>query len=324
MVFWVSLLYGFTKKEFYNECMERYIVPGAHTTESDVTQRKIAYFFAAAIVMIIIFLVVAVYAYDKDKQPYLAVSFLDVGQGDAIYIEFPGGETMLVDGGPDNSVLHALSGVMPWWKRHIDYVVVTHADTDHYGGLWGVIEKYSIGTVVLSGVSTDDEQFKKFLSDVRSRSLLIREVTAPAIWHFESGPSVEFLWPQKNEMISDDNASSLVMRFVWGEAEYLLAGDIPDAVERRLPALQADVLKIAHHGSKSSSGLEFLQSVNPAYCIISAGQDNQYGHPHPDVINRLKQVGCEIYETATAGTIRFKGDERGLDIFQSSWSWLPL
>jgi competence protein ComEC len=242
-----------------------------------------------------------------DQVKYLQVNFLDVGQGDAILITAPSGEVILVDGGPNNKLLAQMSKFLPWWERTIDYLVISHWDDDHYIGLIQVLKKYEVKNILVS-----------YLPDISSPSYLAwqdalgQEGISPKIlkagetWQGVNNLSWQIVAASDDKNL-EDNDKSLVLRLSYGQTDFLLSGDLPTEQEEKLLAnkinLEAEVLKVGHHGSKYSSSQEFLNSVEPKACIISAGADNKFGHPHPETLERLAKVKCNIYETSKLGNI---------------------
>jgi competence protein ComEC len=247
----------------------------------------------------------------------LTVTFFDIGQGDSIYIETPSGRQVLIDGGPDGTVLRKLAHEMGYWDRTLDMVIATHEDKDHVGGLPGVFDRYRIGTFVRTenqGESTEarviDELSKREESDIvyarRGMTFDLGRGTA-------GSTTLTILFPERDPSMLESNTSSIVARLVYGEAEFLLTGDSPDEIEEHLvyldaPGLQSDVLKLGHHGSRTSSSETFLRAVSPEYAIVSAGKDNRYGHPHTEVVERLARLEIPMLNTATEGDITFTSD----------------
>ena len=240
-------------------------------------------------------------------EPRLTIHFLDVGQGDAAFIALPDGVTILIDTGPDNTVVQELGKVMPWWHRMIDYVIITHGDKDHYGGLPRILDSYSIGTIFYSGDTGQDSLYTSVLNEVQEKDITLRLIAQGYGMVWPSGSRLEFLWPPPNFHSDKDNARSLVAALTWDDVYYLFTGDIGSEEEIRLadfyPDIETDVLKVAHHGSGSSSHETFLAAVNPQICILSYGVDNRYGHPHPDVVSRLTVIDCAMLKTPEGGTI---------------------
>jgi len=245
----------------------------------------------------------------------LTVSFLDVGQGDAILIEGPTGIQMLVDGGKDRSVLRELARVIGPLDRSIDMVVETHPDADHIGGLPGVFALYNV-SYFLTPDRMNDTSFSEGLAAAVASETGQKEIVARQGMriHLGDGAYADVLFPEGDvAKLRDTNDASVIMRVVYGETEFLLTGDAPAWVEDRIvsaygTALESDVLKAGHHGSRTSTGDNFLTAVDPAVVVVSAGTDNSYGHPHPDVLERVTVSGASVFSTAEEGTITFVSD----------------
>jgi competence protein ComEC len=252
----------------------------------------------------------------------LHVYFFDVGQGDSILIVTPGGRQVLVDGGPEaQSATRALAGPLSPWDRSLDMVVLTHLDADHSQGLLKVLDRYQVAAVVMGVEASGKSLYPQWGATLERRQLRVIPMAAGYRIMLEPEVALEVLNPPPIRFLgspSDDNNNGVVFRLVYGDVRFLLAADIEAVAEahlvRRVPDLESEVLKVAHHGSKTSTTLEFLQRVSPSYAVISAGADNRYGHPHPQVMARLReQPGlAEIYQTAQQGRIEFISDGRGL------------
>ena len=255
----------------------------------------------------------------------LHVYALDIGQGDAILIVTPEGQQMLVDGGPDaETTLAAVSSLMPPGDRSLDVVAATHLDSDHVGGLLGALDRYRAGVVAHSGNSQAAAALHpQWAGVLRDREHPVAVIHAGH--HIQLGRKVtlETLYPPPEGLPAgvekNANNGSLALRLEYGEVSFLLTGDIEADAERHLAAvagdkLRADVLKVAHHGSRSSTTQSFLERVNPRSAVISAGRDNRYGHPHGDVMQRLESsIGAEqVFLTARDGTVEYISDGKTL------------
>jgi competence protein ComEC len=241
----------------------------------------------------------------------LQVSFLDVGQGDAIYIKSPEGFDALIDGGPDSSVLRSLAVAQSLNDRTLDVVIATHTDADHVGGLIDIFERYKVGTAI----ETTNQNDTSIATAYDAASAAVRTLVSEVPMHLYLGSSTRLtiLSPAGDETNWESNTSSIVVLVEFGDTSFLLTGDAPAGIETYLvnafaPYLQSEVLKLGHHGSKTSSDAAFLAAVDPEYAIVSAGADNRYGHPHPEVIDRVEATGATILETAKEGTITFYSD----------------
>jgi competence protein ComEC len=250
--------------------------------------------------------------YLSPEEGMLTVAFLDVGQGDAIFIESPSGTQVLIDGGKDGSVLRELSRMMGFFDRDIDMILATHADTDHVGGLVDVIANYAVDTVVMTENAGNAPAFSAFKEAVADESAKIIFTRRGHVYDLGSGSAgsttLTILFPDYDPTGLETNTASIVAKLTYGDAEYLLTGDSPSAIEEYLVGrdstlLQSDVLKIGHHGSDTSSSAAFLATVRPRIGIISAGKDNSYGHPHQAVLDRLIAENILYKNTAESGGI---------------------
>lgn len=247
--------------------------------------------------------------------PQLRVHFLDVGQGDAIFIEVPNGRQVLIDGGRDRSVLRELGSIMGFFDRDIDMVIATHPDQDHIGGLVDVLERYEVASVLRSGKAHDSATAAAFSTAVAAENAAAHQPRAGAVIDLGASTTIRVLFPTSDIDVADldSNESSLILQLQYGDTEFMLTGDAPDHIEEYLvdaygDELESEVLKVGHHGSKTSTAEEFLAAVRSEYAIISAGADNSYGHPDEGVLARLRAADLKIRETATEGTISFMSD----------------
>ncbi|MCX6737944.1 MAG: MBL fold metallo-hydrolase [Candidatus Parcubacteria bacterium] len=243
--------------------------------------------------------------WEINKEKGLEVCFFDVGQGDSIFIESPQGQQILIDGGPDNSVIKKLESRMPFWDRTIDLVVLTHPDNDHLFGLIEVLRRYEVKNILWTGVNSDSAIFKEWQKAV--------EKEGAKIWIAKQGLRIEMsklqffdtIYPFEsldNRTVNNLNDTSIVLMLDSNGERVLLPGDISTQVEKLLIekniSIKADVLKVAHHGSKYSSSEDFIKTVDPDIAIISVGENNLYGHPSPDILARLEDFGINILQTS--------------------------
>ena len=265
----------------------------------------------------LIAIVLTILALLQQPDGRLHVAFLDVGQGDAIFITTPQGQQILVDGGPGTVALtSALGREMPFWDHDLDLLVLTHADIDHVSGLVGVLERYQIGGWLDNGAASESKPFQKCLELLKDASIPRQTVKSGDLLHLGGGVDVEVLHPDADLAMgieADSNNGSVVLRLTWGEASFLLTGDLEEEGEGYLMqsghALSADVLKVSHHGSGGASTQGFLVAVDPTYAVISAGAENKFNHPDPVVLERLEQLGAvQILRTDEQGTVEFITD----------------
>ncbi|MDP2705136.1 MAG: ComEC/Rec2 family competence protein [Patescibacteria group bacterium] len=253
------------------------------------------------------------YAVYGEERGHLTVTFLDVGQGDAIFIQAPNGNQMLIDGGKGKAVLSQLSKVMPLYDKSINIVLATHPDADHIGGLPSVFEHFNIKTFIEPGVSSDTAIYKTLGKSVANEGA--KKILARRGMKINLGSGVSFLvlFPDRDVTDFETNTASIVGILTYEESSFLLTGDSPKEIENYLTFLNAtgvdvDVLKAGHHGSKTSTGKAFVSATSPDYAVISAGENNSYGHPHAEVLQTLSDFGAQIVRTDEMGTIIFTSD----------------
>jgi competence protein ComEC len=268
-----------------------------------------------SLVTLIVFSVVFLKLSDTQQ---LTVSFLDVGQGDSIFIETPNGTQMLIDGGPNSGVLRELGKQMSFFDRSIDMVLVSHPDMDHVGGLPEVFDRFSVKHLLVSGVESDNGAYIKMMTLAKKENTDIRFARRGRIvLDAEHKVFLDILFPDREVTGLETNMSSVVMKLTYGKTSFLFTGDSPQAIEKYLisvdpKVLDVDVLKLAHHGSKTSNSEEFLLDTSPEYAIISAGKDNSYGHPHKEVLDLLNKDKIPYLDTMDVGTIVFESNGKSL------------
>lgn len=245
----------------------------------------------------------------------LEVDFLDVGQGDAILIKTPGGQNVLVDGGPDKTVIKRLGENLPWWDKQIDLMILTHPHDDHVTGLIEVLKRYKVKRILYTGAAHNAPNYLAWLKTVRDKKVPLTIIDKEQTMDLGQKVKLAILYPDQsllNKTFADLNDSSIVMKLIYGRNKFLLTGDAGLAVEKILLAggadLKADVLKIGHHGSQYSSSQEFLDKVKPLIAVIEVGKDNSFGHPNLRIIKRLERVGARIFRTDEKGTVRIESN----------------
>lgn len=249
----------------------------------------------------------------------LSVSFFDVGQGDAIFIEGPRGAQVLIDGGSTRAILRRLNERLPFFDRTLDAVIATHPDQDHIGGLVDVAQRYSVGVWFDPGVESDTAVYRALQKAHQEKQQNMYHVSAPLRIALGGGAYADLLFPNQPLKTSSSNASSIVVRVVYGDHAVLLTGDAPASIERYLIALyggtlKSTVLKVGHHGSHTSSEPAFVRTVNPQHVVYSRGCDNRYGHPHEEVVNTFTVQNAQAHDTCTHGTVRFTFSEKGVRV----------
>lgn len=234
----------------------------------------------------------------------LKIWMLDIGQGDALLIEFPTGEQMLVDGGPGDFVLAKLGSVLPPWDRTLDTVLVTHPDADHVSGIISVLDRYEVKTIYETGVSAHTPFGQAYEEEVDQMVQVVKAGDVIQIGDVR----LTILWPeqtQQGQYPPKRNNVSIVFLLEYGETSMLFTADTEEEAEDAYASRvgDIDVLKVGHHGSLTSTSWNLLKLTDPEVALISLGEDNSYGHPHPVILDRLDQVGAKIFRTDLDGDI---------------------
>lgn len=245
----------------------------------------------------------------------LTVSFFNVGQGDSIFIQSPSGYQMLIDGGPDKKVLEKLGKVMPFWDRSIDLVVLSHPHADHLVGLLFVLKRYNVGQILATDATHTSPEFLEWLKIIKEKKIPFEVAHKVSGIDLGSGAKADLLYPKvsfKDKDVNDLNETSIVLRLEYAGVSFLFMGDLEEDGQRRLiettlrvPELKIEnshILKVPHHGSKTSLDLGFLEEVKPKVAVISVGK-NKYGHPAKETLEKLKKVGAQVKRTDKDGTI---------------------
>ena len=265
--------------------------------------------------------------FDLNKSQNLMVSFLDVGQGDSIFIETPQMHQILIDGGPDSSALRELSSFMPFFDRTIDLVILTHPEKDHMQGLIDILQRYKADYILWTGIKKNASEHSAWLDILQEqKNMGAKIIIAESGQRIVAGNvSIDTLHPLtnlENQEPKSTNNTSVVSRLIFEENSFLFTGDISSSLEKKLVVqnvnLRSNVLKIAHHGSKYSTSEEFLQSVSPKIAVISVGK-NSYGHPTPEVLQKLENFGIHILRTDKDGTIRIESDGNSIKILNNKF-----
>lgn len=251
----------------------------------------------------------------------LKVSFLDVGQGDAIFITTPYGHQMLIDGGVSDKVLEKISREMGYFDRTIDVMVATHPDADHITGLIPVLQKYKVQHIITSPAEGQTGVSEVLMKSINEEGASVRVAKKGDQIIFGDGVVAHILYPTKNSDLrkGETNDASVSLVITYGDESVLLTGDLPTTHEDELllgGVLKRDVTiyKAGHHGSKYSSGEQLLSYIKPEYAIVSAGKDNKYGHPNPEAVARLTTYAKEILSTIDRGTITFSLNGKHLEV----------
>lgn len=248
----------------------------------------------------------------------LAVHFLDVGQGDSEFIELPNGETMLIDAGEADEGKTVVSDLKKIGVRNITYLVATHPHSDHIGGLAEVLSQFSVENVYMPNAVSSSQTYSDFLDAVEAENCNVIEAKSGVNVVSTSDLSVSFLAPVSAEY-DDLNNYSAVVKITYGETSFLFMGDAEELSENEITAdVSADVIKVGHHGSSTSSSQSFVNRVSADYAVIECGKDNSYGHPHTEIVERWEKSGAQVLRTDLLGYIHFTSNGREISYVTES------
>lgn len=279
------------------------------------------YFKKFLILLFIIFIALVAKYYgdysfssDVEVNGKFIASFIDVGQGDSIFLEFPNGKNMLIDAGENYESETVQSFINSKGYFSLDYVVGTHPHTDHIGGLESIIRRYEIGEIYLPKVVHTSKTYENLLTTINELGYKVNSAISGMEIINEKGLEVKILSP-KNSNYSELNNYSVVIKIVFGNTSFLFMGDAETVVEDEiLDEVNADVVKVGHHGSDTSSSEEFVKSVNAKYAVIMSGIDNQYDLPDKAIVDRWKSNGAEVYNTSENGNVIITSDGRNITV----------
>lgn len=282
--------------------------------------KKLVWVILAALVCFNIFAWVVVY--DLSNSQGIEVTFFNIGQGDSIFIETNDGYQILIDGGPDSTVLEKLAKEMPFYDRTLDLIILTHPEHDHMAGLIEVLKRYKVENILWTGVIRDTTEYKEWQRLIKEEGaeifiakyglkIKLRDNYIDILYPFESLEARE---------IENSNDTSIIARLVFDANSFLFTGDAGIDVEDKLIEgniyLDSDVLKVGHHGSKYSTGEVFLEAVSPELAVIQVGK-NSYGHPTEEVLARLEKFAIKVLRTDLDGDIKIFSDGKNLKVSKS-------
>lgn len=239
----------------------------------------------------------------------LRIHVFNVGQGDSILLTSPSGKHILVDGGPDLSPVNHLAKVLPFFHRTIDLLVLTHPNTDHLVAIPTILQQYSVRAALLPRAALSLPLYQDIVQTLVQRDIPILTPHPSMDIDFGDGVVLDVLWPSElsAQWVQNPNNTSVVLRVIFGDRSILLTGDIEEKAEMAILASGADLrstlLKLAHHGSKTSTSTGFLLASSPQKAIVSAGKNNRYHHPSPIILSRLRHHHITVVNTAESGTI---------------------
>lgn len=273
------------------------------------------------LVLILLLLAINIFLFRldwKNSHRKLIFGMLDVGQGDALFIESPTGTQILVDGGPPKKVLSSLTQVLSPFDKSIDALIITNPDADHISGFLDILKSYKVGAVFESGTLSDSKTFQNLKTEIKNKKIPNILARKGMVLDLGGGAELHILFPDQDVSMWTTNDGSVVARLSYGENNFMLTGDAPIKTEKIILAkntkeqLKSTVLKVGHHGSRTSTSTSFIEAVVPIYALISNGKNNKYGHPHKETLDTLTKAGVQILRTDLLGSIIMKCDILGV------------
>jgi competence protein ComEC len=263
-------------------------------------------------IFLLFFTVIFIFYLDwQTSHRQLTFAVLDIGQGDALFIESSSGTQVLVDVGPPRKIIGELSRLMSPLDRYIDAVIITNPDQDHIGGFTDVLEIYKIGKIFESGTINNSKTYQNLETEIKNQNIPRILAQKGMKLHLGDGAVIDILFPDRDVSDWTPNDGSIIARLTYGATSIMLTGDSTIKTEKIIltnnPSgnLASDILKVGHHGSRTSTSDSFLKAVSPKYALISNGKNNKYGHPHQEIVDTLEQFGAKILRTDLLGTIVF-------------------
>ena len=241
--------------------------------------------------------------YQRDGLEFIVFS---VGQGDSILIRTLSRRDILIDGGPDNTLVYKLGQYLPFYDREIDLIILTHPHSDHVIGLIEVLKRYQVKKVLMTGVKYYSAEYLAFEEEILKRHIPVEVITHRGEMLLDRDTKLDIIFPNQSFFDKENknlNNTSIVAKLIYASSSIMLTGDFED--EENLVAkdldLSADILKVGHHGSRTANSLDFLAAVNPKIAVISSGLGNKFDHPHQETLENLKKLGISIYRTDSGG-----------------------
>ncbi|MGN1457057.1 MAG: ComEC/Rec2 family competence protein [Acutalibacteraceae bacterium] len=244
----------------------------------------------------------------------LVSHYIDVGQGDSEFIELPDGTTMLIDAGTADYGETVVDYIKDLGYKKIDYLIGTHPHADHIGGMQKVVKSFDIGSVYMPKASTNTKTYENLLTEIKNKGLKIKTAKAGVSIISENDLKVDILAPNSSKYDELNNYSAVV-KITYKNNKFLYTGDAEKLSEDEIKAdVSADVIKVGHHGSTSSSSKNFVKNVSPKYAVICVGKDNTYGHPKDSIIKRWENIGANVLRTDEDGSITITSDGKNISV----------
>jgi competence protein ComEC len=263
---------------------------------------KNRYFIISASVII----GVSILIFNHSPKKMVRVSYLDIGQGDAALIRTPNRKNILIDGGPDNLILYRLGERLPFYVRHLDYLIISHFHDDHINGLVEILKRYRVSKIIFAPSEISSPAVSAFQAEIKKLNIPVVSIESSGRLSLDEACILFFINPSGLN-IKDNANNSLVTKLDCHGHRFLFAGDNELEAETALLKsgfdLSADIFKASHHGSKTSNMAAFLEAVKPQKMIISVGDDNRFGHPNQEVLDRVEIMGIDLWRTDIGGTI---------------------
>lgn len=256
----------------------------------------------------------------KSSHRVLTFAAMNVGQGDALFIESPTGTQVLFDAGPPRSILGPLSKVMPFYDKKIDALVITNPDADHIGGFEDVMKNYKVDMLLEPGTFNDSKIYQNLKEEIKAKNIPNVLARRGMKMDIGGGAFIEILFPDRDVVDWAGNEGSVVAKLIYGDTSVMLTGDATKetekiilsqaslAIKENVQSVQSSVLKVGHHGSRTSTSKEFVEAVSPTFAVISDGKNNNYGHPSVETLNLLNSSGIKILRTDILGNILMKSN----------------
>jgi competence protein ComEC len=269
------------------------------------------------IFLFLVILNIAIWHTLSFSHQFLTVSFLNVGQGDGIYIKAPNKTELVIDGGPDQTLLSELGRVRPFFDRSIDMIIVTNPDKDHYAGFIDMLDRIDTTALLEPGTNSSTPTYYAFKQKVKAKQIKELVVKRGDVIMLDEKNNIflEVLFPDRDASDMPSNEGSLVMRLVYGQTCIMLQGDSVSDIEEYLLSIESSkdnmkcqILKAGHHGSRTSTSHKYVQAISPEFAIISSGKDNRYGHPHQEVLETLRNNNVSVLRIDQEGRITFLSD----------------